>query len=91
VRKSDQGAGRQPGGYLKGGGFNVDLETHQRNAIIVGALAGLVLGAGAGFLLSQPVPEEQREGKPVRPLDVLQIVRNAAGLLRELDEMRYRL
>jgi hypothetical protein len=69
----------------------VDLESKQRTAIIIGALAGAVLGAGTGWLLSHPVPEELAEQKPVRPLDILRLVRNTAGLLREFDELRYRL
>jgi gas vesicle protein len=70
----------------------VDLERKQRNAIIIGALAGAVLGAGTGWLLAQTAPEESGEArKPLRPLDVFQVLRDAAGLLRQIDELRHRM
>jgi gas vesicle protein len=70
----------------------VDLEPKQRNVIIVGALVGAVLGAGTGLLLAQTAPENlEKDKKPVRPLDIFQLLRDAAILLRQIDELRYRM
>jgi hypothetical protein len=68
------------------------LESRQRNALIVGALVGAMLGAGAGWLLIQSAEEDSGEPKkPVGPGDVLKITNSAAGLLRQLDELRRRI
>jgi hypothetical protein len=70
----------------------VELEPKQRNALIFGTLAGAVLGAGVGWLLTQTAPEDLDEEKdPVRPGEVLKIVGASAVLLRQLDDLRYRL
>jgi len=69
------------------------LEQRQRNALIIGALVGAMLGAGAGWLLVQSAEEgvtgEPKE--PIHPGDVLKITNSAAGLLRQLDELRRRM
>jgi hypothetical protein len=70
----------------------MELEPRQRNALIIGALVGAVMGAGAGWLLAQPReidPNETRQ--PVRPGDVFRIARNGASLLRQLDDLRHRM
>jgi hypothetical protein len=70
----------------------VELEPRQRNALIIGALVGAVLGAGTGWLLAQPTEGDSDEPKqPVRPGDVLKFARNAANLLRQLDDLRHRM
>ena len=69
------------------------LEPRQRNALIVGGLVGAILGAGAGWLLIQSA-EEDVTGEPRKPIgagDVLKITNSAAGLLRQLDELRQRM
>jgi hypothetical protein len=61
-------------------------------ALIVGAIVGAVLGAGAAYLLAQSVerdPDEPRE--PLALGDVLKLVRNSAGLVRQLDDLRHRM
>jgi gas vesicle protein len=76
--------------YLIPGGRNVEIEPRQRNALIAGALVGAVLGAGAGWLLAQPVAGDSGEPKKqIRPGDVLKLVKNAAGLLRQVDDLRH--
>ena len=68
----------------------MELESRQRNALIVGALVGAVLGAGAGWLLAQPAGGDSDEPrKPMDLGDVHKIVRNSASLLRQLDDLRH--
>ncbi len=70
----------------------MELEPRQRNALIVGAMVGAVLGAGVGWLLAQPTEDDSGEPKkPIRPGDVLKLAKNAAGLLRQLDDLRHRM
>jgi gas vesicle protein len=70
----------------------VEIEPRQRNALIIGALVGAVLGAGTGWLLSQP-REGDADGprKSVGAGDVLKLVRNSASLLRQFDDLRQRM
>jgi len=70
----------------------VELESKQRNALIIGTLAGAILGAGVGWLLTQTAPEDYDEEKdPIRPGEVLKVVGASAILLRQLDDLRYRM
>jgi gas vesicle protein len=70
----------------------VELEPKQRNALIVGALIGAMLGAGTGWLLAQPVEGALGEAKkPIRPGDVLRLVKTAVNLLRDMDDLRLRM
>lgn len=68
----------------------MELDTRQRKALLIGALIGAAMGAGTGWLLVQSRPEEEGR-EPIRPLDIFKLVRNLAGLLRELDELRLRI
>ena len=70
----------------------MELEPKQRNALIIGTLAGAILGAGVGWLLTQTAPEDFDEEKdPIRPGEVLKVVGASAVLLRQLDDLRYRM
>jgi hypothetical protein len=70
----------------------VELEPKQRNALIIGTLAGAILGAGVGWLLTQTAPEDYDEEKdPIRPGEVLKVVGASAVLLRQLDDLRFRM
>ena len=90
--KVKQLTGLKPGRYTISGGFIVELEPKQRNALIIGTLAGAVLGAGVGWLLTQTAPEDSdEEQEPIRPGEVFKIVGASAVLLRQLDDLRYRL
>jgi gas vesicle protein len=84
--------GPGPGDYGIPGGCNVELEPRQRSALIIGAVVGAVLGAGAGWLLAQSANNDSDESRqPIRPGDVLKLVRNGASLLRQLDDLRHRM
>ena len=39
----------------------MELEPKQRNALIIGTLAGAILGAGVSWLLTQTAPEDYDE------------------------------
>ena len=70
----------------------MELEPKQRNALIIGTLAGAILGAGVGWLLTQTAPADFDEEKdPIRPGEVLKVVGASAVLLRQLDDLRYRM
>jgi hypothetical protein len=85
-------AGSRPGVYPFSGGFTMELEPKQRNALLIGALIGAMLGAGTGWLLAQPVEDDLGEPKqPIRPGDVLKLVKTSVNLLRDLDDMRFRM
>ena len=70
----------------------MELEPRQRNALIIGALAGAVLGAGSGWLLTQTAPDDTDEPKkPIRPGEMLKLLASSALLLRQFDNLRYRM
>jgi hypothetical protein len=69
----------------------VNLEPRQRSILIIGALIGAVLGAGAAWLLTESVDRDpRRAGAPLRPGDLFKLTSHAASLLREIDDMRRR-
>lgn len=70
----------------------MELEPRKRNALIIGSLAGALLGAGLGWLLTHSAPDENDEPRePIRPGEILKIVGASAVLLRQIDDLRYRI
>jgi len=87
-------SGDYPGSWnrvkLTPGGCSVELEPRQRNALILGALLGALLGAGTGWLLAQPATGDSDEPrKPIHLGDVLKLAKNAANLVRQIDDLRH--
>ena len=67
------------------------LEPKQRG-MLIGALIGAVLGAGAAYLL-MTAPSGLEEGEEPEPLDagdLLALTGSAAVLIRKLDNIRRR-
>jgi len=71
----------------------VTVEPRHRSIVIVGALVGAVLGAGAAWLLAQSVEQDPRRPRTrtrLGPGDLFKLTSHAAALLREVDDMRRR-
>ena len=68
------------------------LEPKQRG-MLMGALIGAVLGAGAAYLLMTAPSglEEGEEPEPVDAGDLLALTGSAAVLIRKLDNIRRRI
>lgn len=70
----------------------MELEPRHRNALVMGALVGAMLGAGTVWLMSQTVERDPTQPKkPIRPDEIIRFVARVAGLVRDLDDMRRRL
>jgi len=69
----------------------VELESKQQRGLLIGALIGAVLGAGAAYLLlTAPADEEEQAAKPITAKDLLGLTNTAASLVRKLDDVRRR-
>jgi len=70
----------------------MQIEPKLRNALIFGALIGAVVGAGAGWLLTQSAEDDPfRSKEPIQVGDLLKLTGTAAFLVRQLDDLRHRL
>ncbi len=71
----------------------MEIQPRQRNALIVGALMGALLGAGTAWLLVTDDSDSQfgEARKPLGPGEILKFTARIASLLREMDEMRRRM
>lgn len=70
----------------------MELEAKQKRGLIIGALIGAILGAGAAYLL-MTVPAELAEDEEIKPLTATELVSLtslAASLIRRLDDVRRR-
>jgi hypothetical protein len=70
----------------------MELEAKQKRGLLIGALMGAVLGAGAAYLLvTAPANlEEDEEPKPITATELISLTSLAASLIRRLDDMRRR-
>jgi gas vesicle protein len=67
----------------------MNLEPKRQRGLLIGALIGAILGAGAAYLLlTGPSDEESEETKPITAKDLLSLTGTAALLIRKLDDVR---
>jgi gas vesicle protein len=66
----------------------MNLESKQKRGLLIGALIGAILGAGAAYLLLTAPGEEDEETEPVTAKDLLSLTGTAALLIRKLDDVR---
>ena len=70
----------------------MQLEARQRNILIIGALIGAVLGAGTAWMMIQTSGHDPTQPKkPIRALEIIKLTARAAGLMRQVDDLRRRL
>jgi gas vesicle protein len=72
--------------------FAVELEAKQKRGILIGALIGAILGAGAAHLLITAPGDlaEAEELKPLTATELISLTSLAASLIRRLDDFRRR-
>jgi hypothetical protein len=70
----------------------VEMNPRQRNMVVVGALIGAVLGAGAAWLLiNNPVDSDGEVSRtPIAPGEVLKLTSRVAFLMRDMNDLRRR-
>jgi gas vesicle protein len=70
----------------------MELEARQKQGLLIGALVGAVLGAGAAYLLvTAPADlEEGEEPKPITATELISFTSLVASLIRRLDDLRRR-
>lgn len=67
----------------------MDLEPKRKRGLLIGALIGAILGAGAAYLLlTAPGGEEDEETEPITAKELLGLTGTAALLIRKLDDVR---
>jgi gas vesicle protein len=67
----------------------MNLEPKRKRGLLIGALIGAILGAGAAYLLlTGPNDEENEETEPITAKDLLSLTGTAALLIRKLDDVR---
>lgn len=70
----------------------MQLEARQRNILVIGALIGAVLGAGTAWTMIQTSEQDPTQPKkPIRALEIIRLAARAAGLVRQVDDLRRRL
>lgn len=70
----------------------MELEAKQKRGLLIGALIGAILGAGAAYLLVTAPANlaEDEEPKPITATELIGLTSLAASLIRRLDDMRRR-
>ncbi len=70
----------------------METDTNKQRGLLIGALVGAVLGAGAAYLLmTAPANlEEDDEPEPLTGSELLSLTGAAAVLVRKLDDIRRR-
>ena len=65
----------------------MSLDSRLRSILLVGALVGAILGAGAAYLLSV-APSDEETDEPITAKEIVGLTSVAAILLRRLDKLR---
>jgi hypothetical protein len=65
----------------------MNIDSRLKNILLVGALVGAILGAGAAYLLSVAPPDEESD-EPVTPREIIGLTSIAALLFRRVDNLR---
>lgn len=70
----------------------MEHEPKIKRGLLIGAIVGAILGAGAAYLLitSPANLEDGEEAKPLGATDLIALTSGAAALLRRLDDVRRR-
>lgn len=68
------------------------LEIKQKRGLVIGAIMGAVLGAGAAYLLvTAPANlDEDEEPRPITATELISLTGLLASLIRRLDDLRRR-
>lgn len=69
----------------------MEIDARQRGPMLVGALIGALLGAGAAFMLTQEIEDVEEEKEPVKAKDVLNLTQSLVRALQTADDIRRRL
>ena len=65
----------------------MNLEPKHKRGLLIGALIGAILGAGAAYLLLTAPGDEEETGS-ITAKDLLGLTGTAALLIRKLDDVR---
>ena len=70
----------------------MELEAKQTRSVLIGAVIGAVLGAGAAYLLvTTPAGDaEGAEPEPITATELISLTGLIASLIRRLDDVRRR-
>jgi gas vesicle protein len=68
----------------------MDTNPQKQRGLIVGALIGAILGAGAAYLLMTAPADPEDKRKPLTGGELLSLTSAAAILIRKLDDVRRR-
>ncbi len=66
----------------------MNVDSRLRSILLVGALVGAILGAGAAYLLSVAPSDDEAEDEPITPKEILGLTSIAALLFRRVDNLR---
>jgi hypothetical protein len=69
----------------------MNVDSRLRSILLVGALVGAILGAGAAYLLSVAPSDEETDDEPITPKEILGLTSIAALLFRRIDKLRRRI
>jgi hypothetical protein len=66
----------------------MSLDTKRTQGLLIGAILGAILGAGAAYLLMTTPGGDEEADEPVTAKDLLSLTGVVAALIRKLDDIR---